>query len=71
VETSNFLVDCLLAIATVFIVLGVLSLSIRILILIFPEKTDENDDSVIMTAISQHYNKSYPHLRITKIEEEK
>ncbi len=70
-ESLDFLRTCLLAIATVFLVLGVLSLSIRILILFFPEKADEKDDSVVITAISQHYNKSYPHLRITKIEEEK
>jgi hypothetical protein len=71
VETSNFLLDCLLAIATVFFVLGILSLSIRLLILFFPEKTNDVDDSAVMNAITNHYSKSYPLLRITKIEEQK
>jgi hypothetical protein len=71
VETSNFLLDCLIAIATVFLVLGILSLSIRLLILIFTAETMDADDSAVMNAITDHYSKSYPHLRITKIEEQK
>jgi hypothetical protein len=71
VETSNFLLDCLLAIAAVFFVLSILSLSIRLLILFFPEKLNNVDDSAVMNAITNHYSKSYPHLRISKIEEQK
>jgi len=52
-------------------VLGILSLSIRLLILFFPEKTNDVDDSAVMNAITNHYSKSYPLLRITKIEEQK
>ncbi|MBK9097127.1 MAG: hypothetical protein IPM14_03215 [bacterium] len=70
-ETSNFLLDCLIAIAIVFFVLGILSLSIRLLILFFAAETMDADDSAVMNAITDHYSKSYPHLRITKIEEQK
>jgi hypothetical protein len=52
-------------------VLGILSLSIRLLIFFFPEKTSVVDDSAVMNAITNHYTKSYPQLRITKIEEQK
>jgi len=38
---------------------------------VFPEKTNVVDDSAVMNAITNHYTKSYPQLRITKIEEQK
>jgi hypothetical protein len=70
VESSDFLLNCIISITFVFAVLAILSLSIQLLITVFPEKPAE-DDSVLMSAISNHYNNAYPHLRITKIEEQK
>jgi len=71
VENLDFLLNCILNFAFVFLVLSVLSLSIRLLVAVFPEKSNDENDSALMTAITNHYNKSYPHLRITKIEEQK
>jgi uncharacterized membrane protein YqjE len=69
-ENLDFLLTCLISITFVFAVLFILSLSIQLLIIIFPDKTKE-DDSVVINAINNHYSKTYPHLRITKIEEQK
>jgi hypothetical protein len=70
VETSEFLLDCLLAISIVFVVLGVLSLSIRLLIIVFPEKSS-GDDAALVAAVSTHLSRVYPHTQITKMEEQK
>jgi hypothetical protein len=70
VESSDFLLTCFISITFVFAVLTILSLSIQLLITIFPEKAAD-DDSALMSAITTHYNNSYPQLRITKIEEQK
>lgn len=69
-ETSNFLLDCLLAIAIVFLVLGILSLSIRLLITFFPEKLSD-DDFTLIAAITTHMHNVNPQTHITKIEEQK
>jgi len=70
VENADFLLKCLIAITFVFVVLSVLSLSIRLLITIFPEKTQE-DDAVVIAAITSHFNRIIPQRQITKIEEKK
>jgi len=70
-ENVDFLLNCILNFAFVFLILFVLSLSILLLTTVFPEKTNVVDDSAVMNAITNHYTKSYPQLRITKIEEQK
>jgi hypothetical protein len=70
-ENLDFLLTCLISITFVFVVLCILSLSIRLLIIIFPEKLKDDNDSVVISAIKNHYSKIYPNLRITKIEEQK
>lgn len=67
----DFLLTCLIAITFVFALLFILSLSIRLLIIIFPDRSIDDDNAVLIAAINNHYNKVHPHLRITKIEEEK
>jgi len=70
VENLNFLFNCLLTIAIVFLVLSLLSLSMRLLIVVFPEKSS-SDDAAVVAALTTHLNKVYPHTQITKMEEQK
>jgi hypothetical protein len=70
VESTDFLLKCLIAITFVFVVLSVLSLSIKLLITIFPERSQE-DDAVVIAAITSHFNRVNPQRQITKIEEKK
>ncbi|MGB5289163.1 MAG: hypothetical protein WBN42_11795 [Ignavibacteriaceae bacterium] len=69
-ENLDFLFNCLLTLAIVFLVLSLLSLSMRILITVFPEKSS-SDDAAVVAAITTHLNRVYPHTQITKMEEKK
>ena len=66
----DFLFNCLLTIGIVFLVLSLLSISMRLLIAVFPEKSS-SDDAAVVAAISTHLNRVYPHTQITKMEEQK
>ena len=66
----DFLFNCLLTIGIVFLVLSLLSISMRLLIVVFPEKSS-SDDTAVVAAISTHLNRVYPHTQITKMEEQK
>ncbi len=68
--SGEFLLTSIVALLTVFIVLTVLAILIRILTLVFPEKFSD-DDPAIIAAISSHYRSNYPQTKITKIEEPK
>ena len=70
-ENLDFFFNCILNFAFVFLVLFILSISIQLIVVAFPEKSNDENDSAIMNAITEHYSKAYPHLRITKIEEQK
>jgi uncharacterized membrane protein YqjE len=70
VENLDFLLNCLLTLAIVFLVLSLLSLSMRLLIVVFPEKSS-NDDAAVVAALTTHLNRIYPHTQITKMEEQK
>lgn len=69
-ENSDFLLNCIIALAVVFLVISILSFSIRLLITVFPEKTN-TDDSAIIAAITTHLGRIYPQSQITKLEEQK
>ena len=69
-ENFDFLLNCLLTFAIVFLVLSLLSLSMRLLIVVFPEKSS-SDDAAVVAALTTHLNKVYPHTQITKMEEQK
>lgn len=69
-ENLDFLFNCLLTLAIVFLVLSLLSLSMRILIAVFPGRSS-NDDAAIVAALTTHLSKVYPHTQITKMEEKK
>ncbi len=66
----DFLFNCLLTIGIVFLVLSLLSISMRLLIVVFPEKSS-SDDAAVVAAISTHLNRVYPHTQITRMEEQK
>jgi hypothetical protein len=70
VENLDFLLNCLLSIAIVFLVLSSLSISMRLLIAVFPEKSS-SDDPAIVAALTTHFNRIYPQTQITKMEEQK
>ncbi len=69
-ENLDFLFNCLLTLAIVFLVLSLLSLSMRLLIAVFPEKSS-SDDAAVVAALTTHLSKVYPHTQITKMEEQK
>lgn len=56
------------AFIAVFFLLSFLSLLMKIIISIFPEKT-KKDDLALYAAISTNINKIYPNSKITHIEE--
>lgn len=69
-DNLDFLLSCILALVIVFLVLFVLSVSIRLIITIFPEKPSD-DDTAVIAAITTHMGRVYPHSQITKLEEQK
>jgi len=70
VENSDFLLICVYSLAIVFSLLAILSVLIRLLIIVFPEKSDDNNAAVV-AAITTHLSTIYPNTKITKIEERK
>jgi hypothetical protein len=66
----DFLLICILSLLIVFILLAMLSLSIHLLTKNFPEKS-QDDDSVVVAAITTHLSRIYSHQQITKVEEQK
>ncbi len=60
----------LLAFAMVFLILGLLSLLMRLVIVVFPEKKTRID-AATMAALTAALNKIFPGMKITKVEEEK
>lgn len=64
---EEFLLTSIVALLTVFIILTVLAILIRILTSVFPQKFSDDDPAVI-AAISSHYRSNYPQTKIVKIE---
>jgi len=65
---SDFLNICGSALIAVFLVLAVIALVMRLIILLFPKKEDE-EDSAVLAAIASTVSKVYPNSQITNIEE--
>ncbi len=63
----DFLLICVLSLAFVFLLLSILSLTILLITIIFPEKS-QDDDSAVIAAITTHLSRAYPKLHIKKIE---
>jgi uncharacterized membrane protein YqjE len=66
--SNDLLVICGIAFIFVFAILAVLALSMRLIILIFPEKKF-GADAVVVAALASAVQKVFPGTKITKIEE--
>jgi len=68
--STDLFTICIAAFLTVFLILTVLSVTMRLIIMIFPQK-DGGFDQPVLSAISTVYQTIYPGTKITKIEEVK
>jgi hypothetical protein len=68
-ETPDLITICLTSFVAVLLLLSFLALVMRIIILIFPAK--DNDDSAVVAAITSTYNVHFPGTKIIKIGEQK
>ncbi|MFO7865735.1 MAG: hypothetical protein R6V02_02835 [Candidatus Aminicenantes bacterium] len=69
-ESTSLLNISLLAFAMVFLILAVLSLLMRLVIVVFPEKKTRID-AATMAALTAALNNIFPGMKITEVEEEK
>ena len=69
-DTQHLLFTCIAAFISVFFVLSVIAIFMRIILMIFPEVRKE-DDAAIYAAIGAAVNNAFPGTKITKIEEVK
>jgi competence protein ComGC len=69
-DTQNLLFTCVAAFISVFIVLSVIAIFMRLILLVFPSVQKDND-AAIYAAIGATVNNLFPGTKITKIEEEK
>jgi hypothetical protein len=67
-SSDNFLVICVTGFVTVFALLSLLSLLMRLLIVLFPDKPGEETDSAMIAALTVTMSYLYPGSRITRIE---
>lgn len=67
-ESPSILSISFSVILTVFLILSVLAISIKIITQLFPFK-EEKEDTTIFAAITSSYSVIYPGTKITKIEE--
>ena len=67
-ESPGILSICFSAIITVFLILSVLAVSIKVITRLFPFK-EIKEDSAIYAAIASGYSVIYPGTKITKIKE--
>jgi len=67
-EYPDLLSVCISAFIVVFIILTVLALFMRLIIVLFPEKSAD-DDQAVFAAIATTFSRIYPRTKITKIEE--
>lgn len=67
-ESTDLLLICGVSFLMVFVILIVLALSMRLIILLFPEKKAEAD-AAIVAALTATMQNLFPGTSITKIEE--
>lgn len=68
-EEPNLLLVCLNAFAAVMVLLTLLTLAMRALITVFPEKKPASEDKALVTALNMALDKASPGARVTRIEE--
>jgi hypothetical protein len=69
-EFPELLSVCVSAFIVVFIILTSLALFMRLIIILFPDKSGD-DDKAVFAVIASVINRIYPGTKITKIEEVK
>lgn len=69
-DSSNLITISMSAFVTVFFVLSLIAILMRLIINFFPVKYSDGDMAVI-AAVSSVLNKIYPGTKVTKIEEMK
>ena len=69
-SSNELLIICGIAFLSVFMILSVLAFSMRLIILIFPEKKT-GVDAAVVAVIASTVNRVFPGTKITKIEEKK
>lgn len=69
-DSQQLLFICIAAFISVFFVLSLIAVFMRIILMIFPEKPKGND-TAIYAAIGATVNNLFPGTKITKIEEQK
>lgn len=67
----NLLVVCIASFSAVLIILSILAIIMHFLLIIFPVKDQNEEDTAIIAAITTAYNRQFPDTRITNIGEEK
>ena len=67
----NLLMMCIASFTAVFCVLAFLAITMRLIIIVFPEKVVDagGDDAVIYAAITSTYARLYPGTKVTNIKE--
>ncbi len=69
-DSPNLLIICFTSFAAVLLILSALAVIMKVLLLIFPVKIEDNDSAVI-AAINTAYNRQFPGTRVIKIGEQK
>lgn len=69
----NLLSMCISSFLAVFTVLAFLAVTMRLIMVVFPEKQLEGggDDAALFAAITSAYARLYPGMRVTNIKEDK
>ena len=65
---QNMLFVCVFAFVAVFVVLSLLAAIMRLLMMVYPEKSP-GPDATMASAITQAAERAFPGTRVTKIEE--
>jgi hypothetical protein len=65
----NLLMICISAFSTVFVLLALLALVMKLLINVFPEKVKDQLDAAMLAAVSASLSVVYPQTKITKVEQ--
>lgn len=65
---TNLLLICTSAFAAVFLLLAFLSLVMRIMIVVFPQRISKGD-AAVLAAVAATVNAVYPGTKITRFEE--
>jgi len=68
----NLFSMCISSFAAVFTVLAFLAVTMRLIMILFPEKkVPVSDDAAVFAAITSTYARMYPGMKVTNITEEK